>query len=84
MKLETGTKVKCVRNTFDGFKPTEKMAVAYPYLTVGKTYTVLNDFGGPTLALITDNGNGLSLLRDLFITLEEWRERQLQMIIEKT
>lgn len=81
MKLENGTKVKCVRNTFNGFKPTTKMVVAYPYLTIGKTYNVLADFG-PTLALIADNGHGL-FLRDLFITLEDYREKQIEIILEK-
>lgn len=57
MKLKEGTKVKCIRNTYDGFKPTTKIAIAYTYLTVGKTYDVLADFG-PTLAIITDNGYG--------------------------
>jgi hypothetical protein len=82
MKLEKGTKVICIRNTFKGFKPTSKMNVAYPYLTVGKTYTVVMDFG-TTLALIADNGNGISLLRDLFLTLEDYREKQIEKIFEK-
>jgi hypothetical protein len=77
MKLEKGTKVKCITNTYDGFKPTTKMAVAFPYLTVGKTYNVLADFG-PTLAIITDNGQGHSLLKDLFITLDEYRQNQIK------
>lgn len=82
MKLKEGTKVKCIRNTYNGFKPTTKMEVAYPYLTVGKTYNVLADFG-PSLAIITDNGHGISLLRDLFITLEDYREKQIEIILKK-
>lgn len=83
MKLEKGTKVKCIRNTYDGFKGTEQYGdIAYPYLTVGKTYTVMMDFG-PTLAMIADNGQGLSLLKDLFLTLEDYREKQIKEIFKK-
>ncbi len=82
MKLEKGTKVKCIRNTYTGFKPNTKMNVAYPYLTIGKTYTVMMDFG-PTLAMIADNGHGLSLLKDLFLTLEDYREKQIEKVFKK-
>jgi predicted porin len=77
MKLKEGTKVKCIRNTFVGLND-----LAYPYLTVGKTYTVMMDFG-PTLAMIADNGNGVSLLKDLFLTLEDYRDKQIEKIFEK-
>jgi len=80
MKLEKGTKVKCIRNTFNGsYRHGE---IAFPYLTVGKTYTVVMDFG-PTLAMIADNGHGLSLGKDLFITLEDYREKQIEKIFKK-
>ncbi len=79
MKLEQGTKVKCVRNTFDSFPSN---GFAYPYLTIGKTYTVRADFG-PTLAIVADNGQGLSLLKELFLTLEDYRNKQIQILEQK-
>ncbi len=80
MKLEQGTKVKCISNTFDGFKSL-KMDVAYPYLTISKTYTVIADFGS-SLAIIADNGHGLSLLKDLFITLDDYRDKQIEKALK--
>lgn len=79
MKLEQGTKVKCVRNTFDSFPSN---GLAYPYLTIGKTYIVRADFG-PTVAIIADNGQGLSLLKELFITLEDYRSKQIKILEQK-
>lgn len=75
-ELTKGTKVKCISNIVNGNNTT----IVLPYLTIDKTYIVIEDFG-TSIALITDNGIGMAILKTFFITLDEHREKQLEKLL---
>jgi len=52
-------------------------------LTYGRAYDILGDYGKSNLWIINDKGETTFYLKTLFVSLEEWREIQLNKLYEK-
>jgi hypothetical protein len=73
-------KVICIDNTFDITRPDLGLRDSN-YLTIGKIYDVA-ERGLHTYRIINDSGTSLIYDINMFITLDEYRQRQLNKILE--
>ena len=80
MKLEPGTKVKCIENIFINFLNKDG---EYKIALVGNTYTVIQDYEVSPVFMLDINGRPVTLSKSSFITLEDYRASQIEKILER-
>ena len=67
-----GTQLVCINDT------------AYPFISIGKTYITQEEHnitGDKACIVVNDDNHWASLRRDRFITLQEYREQQINKLI---